>query len=97
MNKENEPAFDLNSIQKDFESLRNDVNEIFKNLKTDARHGLQDAVIGMNSEMHKIFPKDAIKSSDPINFIKKELQEHPITSAIILLSVGFLGARILSK
>lgn len=97
MSKINDRIFELGSIQKDFQGLRDEVNEMFKHIKTDARHGLQDAVIGVNKGMHRLFPKSSIKNNDPINFIKKEMRENPISSALILLTVGFIGAKILAN
>ena len=97
MEKPNDAPINLSAIQKDFQVLRDEVTDMFKHLKTDARHGLQDAVIGVNDEMHKLFPKAAVSKNKTMHFIKQELREHPISSAIILISLGFLGSRILSK
>jgi ElaB/YqjD/DUF883 family membrane-anchored ribosome-binding protein len=81
---------DIEKIKEDLETLRSDLTEFVKSMRT----GATDRV---SKEASRVYDRLMAEGEHSLDSVSSEVRERPLASLGIALAVGFICGRVLSR
>ncbi len=87
----------LASLQADISSLKQDLSSLLSHLKTGAAAGAQTASDQIQDGAAKLYETAATEGTRSAKLIVKQIEEQPVLALLIVLGLGYLGGRLLTR
>ncbi len=87
----------LAALQNDIASLKRDLSSLVGNLKSTATAGAQNTADQIQDGASQLYHTAATEGARTAKLVGKQIQEQPVLAILVVLAVGYLGGRLLTR
>ncbi len=85
------------NLQDDIAALKRDVSNLIQHLKTGATNGAEYATTPVDDVAHRLYRDLAVKADRSAKILGTQIAEQPFIAPLVVIAVGYVGGRILSR
>lgn len=97
MSESKAQSVDLEHLQRDMAALRNDVALLLGHLKTGATNGVEAAVNQIDDGAQLLYRTATAEGERAVRAIGRQIEQQPVVALLIVLGIGYIGGRLLSR
>jgi ElaB/YqjD/DUF883 family membrane-anchored ribosome-binding protein len=87
----------LTALCDDLAALKRDVAGLIEHLKQGASNGAQSATEQVDKAAHRLCSSVTASGEQSVKEIGRQVEEHPLLALVLVLGVGYIGGRLLSR
>lgn len=85
------------ALQADMAALKHDLSSLLGNLKAGASNGAHNAADQIDEKAQHMYRRVSEQSDRSIKALGQQIEDQPIMSMLVVLGIGFIGGRLLSR
>ncbi len=87
----------LASLQADISSLKQDLSSLLSHLKSGATASAQTAAGQIQDGAEQLYRTATTEGTKSAKLLGKQIEEQPVLALLIVLGIGYLGGRLLTR
>ena len=87
----------LAALQADVAALKQDLTNLLSHLKTGATGSAQAAAAQIDAGAQNLYRNAAVGGERSLKALGQQIEEQPLLALLVLLGVGYVGGRLLTR
>ena len=87
----------LIALQADVSALKRDIGNLLAHLKTSATEGAQSAADQLGDGATRLYRSAATEGCKSAKALGHQIEEQPVLALLIVLGLGYIGGRLLTR
>ena len=87
----------LATLQDDIVAIKHDISSLIEHLKTSAANSAQSAAARIDEGSRRYYRTATMEGGNAAKQIGRRIEREPLIALLIVLGVGYIGGRLLSR
>ena len=87
----------LLALQEDVAALKRDITNLLAHLKTSATAGVQSAADQIEDGATRLYRNASAEGCKSAKALGQQIEEQPLLALLVVLGVGYIGGRLLTR